>query len=430
MARLTAGSLRSYFSLVASKLVRDSEVNPDSSNSHEFNGTTELKEFLGRISSGRNKRLRARFLYFTDDGDVPFAADGELTWYKPHSDRKRVEWRLYYKDNSIVGKTGRARSGDLMVLTFAPEAANAPEVEKDAPAPPGPTVAWVLIAPHGSISEREIMRLFGIEAQIGAQLELHELPDDDVDLVGRQVLDGLGISLQMPEDQWREELRMKFGGSMPDVVTFSNFAASTLELDFTGDPDGALVEWWEREDLLFRIHDRALIRTSLEAELQDAKAGQIDVEKLRDLFMSSTQRARSRAGSAFENQLGTIFRKNALRFDAQARTAKKDIPDFLFPSLSDYERSPLIDRLTMLAAKTTCKERWTQVLQEAPRIPTKHLATMSPAIPPDQLQRMRSASLTLVLPESRHGTLPKPSAPVMTLKAFITMVRERQAKFG
>jgi hypothetical protein len=316
-----------------------------------------------------------------------------------------------------------------MVLAFAPEASNAPEVEKHAPAPSGPPVAWVLIAPSGSVSEREIMRLFGVAGQAGKQLELHEPPSEDVDLIGRQVLDGLGVKITLPEDEWRERLVLQFGNAMPDVVTFSDFAASTLDMDFIGDPDAALVSWWEREDLLFRIFDRTLMRGPLEVAFQQAKNAEgIDVEKLRALFMSSTQKARSRAGAAFEHQLETIFQRNSVRFDAQAKTTAKDIPDFLFPSLADYEKSPLVEHLTMLAAKTTCKERWTQVLQEAPRISQKHLATMSPAIPPEQLARMKNANLTLVLPKGRQEELPT-TANVMSLKEFVTMVSKRQTIF-
>lgn len=430
MARLTAGSLRSYFELVASKLVQDSEVNPDSSNSHEFNGTNELKDFLGRTPFGRYKRLRSRFLYFSDEQEQPLGSEAELTWYKPHSDAKRTEWRMYYDDNPIVGKTGKALAGDLMVFVFSLDAANVPEIAKKEPAPEGQPVVWVLIAQQGSVAEREIMRLFGIEGEKSERLETHEPPVEDVDVIGRQVLDGLGIKIRLPDDDWRERLMTQFGNKMPNVVTFSNFAMSTLEIDFINDPDGALVSWWEREDLLFRIHDRALMRAPLEAAMRKAKnVEDIDVEQLRALFMSSAQKARSRAGAAFEHQLETIFLKNSVRFDAQGKTASGDIPDFLFPSLADYEKSPLVDHLTMLAAKTTCKERWTQVLQEAPRIPRKHLATMSPAIPPEQLSRMRHANLTLVLPESRHDALPISSVLVMTLKSFITLVRDRQAKF-
>lgn len=431
MAQLSAGSLRTYFRLIASKVVRDSEVNPERSNSHEFNGTEELRELLGRSPFGRYKRIATRFLYLSDYRAEPVIAESELTWYKTHRDPKRSEWRWYYKDNAVVGRNGIARKGDLMVFAFSREAAKAPELNKHDPSPKTATAVWSVIARRGSVSEREVMRLFGIGVNTGEQLVLHVPPAEDLDAIGRQLLDGLGIELRLPHD-WEGRLADQFGEKMPDVATFSDFAASTLDLDYTGDPDRTLVDWWEREDLLFRVHDRCLMKKPLKALLRKSPDGDDpDIEAVRALIMSSTQKARSRAGGAFEHQLEAIFRKNALRFDAQAKTGKKDIPDFLFPSLKDYERSATTDHLTMLAAKTTCKERWTQVLHEAPRIPKKHLATISPAIPPDQLARMRDANLTLVIPKPRHSGLPAGGAAhVITLQDFIHLVRGRQAKFS
>lgn len=47
-------------------------------------------------------------------------------------------------------------------------------------------------------------------------------------------------------------------------------------------------------------------------------------------------------------------------------------PDFLFPTQVAYEDPAFpANRLRMLAAKTTCKDRWRQVLNEANRITTK-----------------------------------------------------------
>ena len=43
----------------------------------------------------------------------------------------------------------------------------------------------------------------------------------------------------------------------------------------------------------------------------------------------------------------------------------------------------------MLAAKTSCKDRWRQVLAEADRIRTKHLLTLEPAISKIQTAEMR-----------------------------------------
>lgn len=49
-------------------------------------------------------------------------------------------------------------------------------------------------------------------------------------------------------------------------------------------------------------------------------------------------------------------------------------PDFIFPDGVSYHNFEFqADKLTMLGAKTTCKDRWRQVLNEADRIRDKHL---------------------------------------------------------
>ena len=60
--------------------------------------------------------------------------------------------------------------------------------------------------------------------------------------------------------------------------------------------------------------------------------------------------------------------------------------------------------LTMLGVKTTCKDRWRQVLAEARRIERKHLLTLETAISGHQTDEMRDNHLQLVVPRGPHGT--------------------------
>ncbi|EBK1959289.1 restriction endonuclease, partial [Salmonella enterica] len=49
----------------------------------------------------------------------------------------------------------------------------------------------------------------------------------------------------------------------------------------------------------------------------------------------------------------------------------------MFPGISHYHDSEFPHaRLTMLASKSTCKDRWRQMLNEAVRISDKHLLTL------------------------------------------------------
>ena len=54
----------------------------------------------------------------------------------------------------------------------------------------------------------------------------------------------------------------------------------------------------------------------------------------------------------------------------------------------------------MVACKSTSKERWRQILNEASRIETKHLLTLDQALTPRTVQQMRAAKLHPHLPRS------------------------------
>ena len=54
----------------------------------------------------------------------------------------------------------------------------------------------------------------------------------------------------------------------------------------------------------------------------------------------------------------------------------------------------------MLGAKSSCKERWRQVLAEADKISEKHLLTLEPGISEPQTEQMWASALQLVVPQS------------------------------
>lgn len=83
--------------------------------------------------------------------------------------------------------------------------------------------------------------------------------------------------------------------------------------------------------------------------------------------------------------------------------------------------------MTFLGAKTTCKDRWRQVLTEANRIDYKYLFTLQPSISANQLQEMKDERLTLVVPESNLSTFDKRyRGDLLSLKQFVEIVREKQ----
>ena len=82
----------------------------------------------------------------------------------------------------------------------------------------------------------------------------------------------------------------------------------------------------------------------------------------------------------------------------------------------------------MLGAKTTCKDRWRQVLAEAAKISLKHLITLQSAISKNQTDEMQDKNLQLILPQGLHDSyLLSQQEWLMNLSGFIELVQLKQA---
>jgi hypothetical protein len=180
--------------------------------------------------------------------------------------------------------------------------------------------------------------------------------------------------------------------------------------------------WMEREEILFRTFERHLISERL------SKGFAGDVEGFLSFSLSVQNRRKSRVGLALENHLELLFLENGLRYTRAAITENKAKPDFLFPSAAEYH-NPMYDslKLTMLGVKSTCKDRWRQVLSEADRIEDKHLLTLEAAISTHQTNEMAAKHLHLVIPRGLHQTYTiVQQAWLMDVVTFIDVVRSRQ----
>ena len=129
-----------------------------------------------------------------------------------------------------------------------------------------------------------------------------------------------------------------------------------------------------------------------------------------------------------EHHLAQTFDDHHLAHARKPRTENNAEPDFLFPGVAEY-RNPSFPaaRLTMLGAKSTCKDRWRQVLTEADRISQKHLFTLEPGISVGQTAEMQAHGLALVIPVALHPTYtPDQIAQMLTLGQFIRLAAQRQ----
>ena len=150
--------------------------------------------------------------------------------------------------------------------------------------------------------------------------------------------------------------------------------------------------------------------------------GFANVEDFIKLANSISNRRKSRSGKSLELHLENIFTEQGLTmFGVQCITEGKKKPDFLFPSCESYhDASYPTKKLRMLAVKTTVKDRWRQILNEANRIDTTHLFTLQQGVSENQFREMQQEDVKLVVPAPLHKSFPETiRAELYSLSEFI-----------
>ena len=189
--------------------------------------------------------------------------------------------------------------------------------------------------------------------------------------------------------------------------------------DIQANPDRKLIAWTDMEYKLFKAleHDRYkdLIFKGFTSVDEFVKVANIVLN-----------RRKSRAGKSLEHHLAAIFDGNELEYSAQAITEGNKKPDFIFPSKEAYHNSGFsVDKLISLAAKTTCKDRWRQVLNEADRLKgkPKYLCTLQQGISGAQMDEMQAENVILVVPQPYIKTYPSDRQDrIWTLSRFVQYV--------
>ncbi len=186
--------------------------------------------------------------------------------------------------------------------------------------------------------------------------------------------------------------------------------------------------------------DRALIkRRNCEFQLFQSVEEATTLPLIRDGFASLDeflsvshtvlQRRKSRSGRSLELHLRRVFEENGLvegdGFDHGKTSEGNKKPDFLFPSAAAYRDETFpAEKLRMLGVKTTCKDRWRQVVTEADRIAVKHLLTLQEGVSVAQFAEMRAKNIQLVVPAAHVKRFPKEiRADLQTVQSFIDETR-------
>ncbi len=185
------------------------------------------------------------------------------------------------------------------------------------------------------------------------------------------------------------------------------------------------------------IDDRLLSRRECEFEIFRSVEEAVVLPRIRegfatvDLFASFANsvlnRRKARSGASLELQVKRILEEEALPHSYDEISEDRKRPDFLFPSSAAYQDASRPDgKLEMLAVKTTCKDRWRQVLDEARRIPDKCLLTLQEGVSVHQFAQMRAARITLVVPTALKAKYPKEIRPhLLSLSEFIERTRAK-----
>lgn len=413
--------LADIFSAVAIKYLTAVDVKRTNSvakgsNQHEIGGLVKagFGECLGLPGNGEKAYFQSTMIYIRNDEDEPVVSHDTVSWYDTrfNAANRGPEYRLYYKTNDV---TELAREGDFFLIALTKEN----------------TLLMVFTEGNGQV-EHQLRLLFEAEA-VEANKGLKEISLNESQLVlpVQMMLNQLGIDVFSPlaDDYKKEELlRERFGFEFPSTLVFSEFAREQTELksDPTTDPDNVLVKWMSSEEHLFRLLEKYIVASRLKLGFGDNGD---DVDDFVKYALKVLNRRKARAGLAFEHHIRQVLQINKLDFATKAKTEGKQVPDFLFPGQEQY-MDPDFDskKLRILGAKTSCKDRWRQVLPEAERVQRKHLITLEPGISEEQTQQMDDMNLQLVVPTLIQSTYKDNQLDyLMSFKEFIDEIKKLQS---
>lgn len=401
-------NLNSVFDSVAYKILTQVDLPERGSNQHEINGVAALKQLFStteRISG------EIKWHFFSDNSD-PQNSTGQFTFYdarlKSSERTGRTEWRMYYSGEFIE----KANPGDILILALSTE-----------------------LGLHGLIFQensgwlRAAKSLFGIEI---IQPNLQVLSEDflagqELEFSKEQLLQELGIEIEIPISAAIDEIAIRElnlahenNKDFPTTKRMSELGRENIDFDISRS-DETLLIWLEHEEKIFRAIEKIIVQQKL-------TTGFDSVDDFIEYSISIHNRRKSRMGYALQNHLAYLFSQYDLKYEAQAKTEGKNKPDFLFPGQSEY-LNPEFDEslLIMLGVKSSCKERWRQILTEANRISHKHLLTLEQAISKDQTDEMVGQNVQLILPAQYHFSYSIDQRnSIWTVNQFIEFVKLKQ----
>jgi len=216
-----------------------------------------------------------------------------------------------------------------------------------------------------------------------------------------------------------DEIPKEWLYSWPSVATVVRLAIDRLPSSQKNPPDRRLLRRHDCETTIFYSIESAAV-------LPRVKEGFGSIKLFTDLANTVLNRRKKRHGASLELHAKAIFDEEGLTHSHDEESEHGKRPDFLFPSAAAYKNVQWpVTRLRMLAVKTTCKDRWRQVIDEAERLPTKYLLTLQQGVSPTQYAQMNAAGIVLVVPKPIHENYHEDIRPgLWSLEQFISSTRE------
>ena len=182
-----------------------------------------------------------------------------------------------------------------------------------------------------------------------------------------------------------------------------------------------MLNWLNTEFNLFKVIENDRYASILQNHFSS-------VEDLISTANTILNRRKSRAGKSLEHHLSEVFDSFKLKYSSQSITEDNKKPDFLFPDSESYHNPHFNNnKLITLASKTTCKDRWRQILNEADKVKTKHLFTLQQGISKNQLKEMYNNNVCLVVPQPYLTSFPAEFRDrILSLNSFIQHVKRTQ----
>ncbi len=369
---------------IAVKRLSAVETDPGRSHQHEFHAG-ELRRELGLPAERWSGPLGILILRATSE--TPVVDETVFTLYDARErNLERSEWHLYYVGDVIPT---HAAQGDLLLLYRYDHGLRA------------------VIARAGTQPEHELLRALELgEDAVRERFRFLDVPlpdETESRLITGQLTPHNGpIPGPIPAGLYDVTDHALFHrasreGAVPNTREMASAADEIARNRGAGpnDPDDYLFAALRAEtDLYFAIEDEVQ-----RSRYEQLAATRPNLTEILDFAMSIQQSRKSRRGQSLQNHFATLLRASGIPFTEQCQTEPGERPDFLVPGCPEYHDAHFPSRrLRMVACKSTAKERWRQVLNEAARIPVKFLLTVDLGLTGSVIAAMVSARIQPFLP--------------------------------